>query len=69
MDLYKEIAQWVGWPAVVAGIIIFGSIAFWMLKSRLEHQKEINAELQRKISVPFFYSLSFRNQQPGFPDQ
>jgi hypothetical protein len=50
MEVYIRIAQWVGWPAVVAGIIIFGSIAFWMLKNRLEHQKEINAELQRKIS-------------------
>jgi len=29
MEVYIRIAQWVGWPAVVAGIIIFGSIAFW----------------------------------------
>lgn len=49
MDLYNTIAQWVGWPALVAVLILLGSSGLWLLRSRLDFQKEINDKLNSDL--------------------
>ncbi len=49
MELYDRVAEWAGWPPIVATLILLGSFAIWFLIQRLEHQKEINEGLKNEL--------------------
>ncbi|MBV9791269.1 MAG: hypothetical protein JOZ51_23945 [Chloroflexi bacterium] len=40
MDEFQLIAQWVGWPVIVAVLVVFGSFAFWLQNNRIEALKD-----------------------------
>ncbi len=50
MDLYNLVAQWTGWPIIVAILLLAGGYAIWFLNSRLEYQKEINQKMAKDLS-------------------
>ncbi len=47
MEIYTEIASWIGWPAVVALLIVAGGFAGWLLNNRISELKDINDSLQK----------------------
>lgn len=49
MDSYSLIAAWAGWPVIVAILVIAGSYAGWLLKNRIDTQKEIIERLEREF--------------------
>jgi len=51
MDIYNLIAQWTGWPIIVAVLLSVGIYSIWALKNRLEYQKEINEKLTKDINI------------------
>lgn len=40
MDEFQLIAQWIGWPVIVAGLIVFGGFVFWLQNNRIETLKD-----------------------------
>ena len=63
MDLYSAVASWVGWPAVVAILLILGAYGGWILKNRVDF---LNQELGRtnKGSKPIKHYLLFWERGP-----
>ncbi|MEW5939459.1 MAG: MIR domain-containing protein [Chloroflexota bacterium] len=51
MDLYELVASWIGWPIVVAILLLLGGAALWLLKNRLDYQKEINEQLRKNLEA------------------
>lgn len=49
MALYEVIANWAGWPAVVAMLIIAGGFGYWVLKNRMDLLKEKNEWLREQL--------------------
>lgn len=48
MDEFKVLAEWAGWPVLVAFMLLGGGFAFWLLNNRIEHLKEINTHLEKE---------------------
>ena len=40
MDLYNTLADWAGWPPVVAFLLLIGAFGYWMLNKHIEILKE-----------------------------
>lgn len=49
MELYNLIADWTGWPVIVAIIIIAGTYGYWILQNRIDGLKENNEYLLIKL--------------------
>jgi len=47
MSELRELAEWTGWPTAMALLLLGGGYAFWLLKNRLEHLKEVNGHLEK----------------------
>lgn len=61
MEIYTELAKWVGWPAIVALLLLLGGIAGWILNQRIENLKEKNAHLEKEYSK-FFKTVVSSNK-------
>ncbi|MBV9927971.1 MAG: hypothetical protein JOZ96_23325 [Acidobacteria bacterium] len=53
---YKTIAEWSGWPVIVAVILAGGGYAFWLLSQRIERLKEVNTNLEKERAWDGSYS-------------
>ena len=42
MDIYNLIASWLGWPIVVAFLLLAGGYGYWTLSNRIDGLKEKN---------------------------
>ena len=51
MELYESIANWAGWPALVAILVLAGSYAYFVIQSRLELLKEKTEWLEQQLEV------------------
>jgi DNA repair exonuclease SbcCD ATPase subunit len=49
MDLYNTISSWVGWPVVVALLILGGSYAYFVFQNRLDFLKDKNEWLDKQV--------------------
>lgn len=49
MDIYNVVANWAGWPIVVAVILLASSYASWLLRNRIDTLKESNEQLKSKV--------------------
>ena len=49
MEQFKLIAQWAGWPALVAVLILFGGYEIRRLKNRIDSLKEDNDRFAREL--------------------
>jgi len=49
MELYNVIANWVGWPTVVALLLLGGAFGYWILNKHIELLKEKNTGLEKEI--------------------
>jgi DNA repair exonuclease SbcCD ATPase subunit len=50
MDLFNTIASWVGWPVVVAILLLAGSYAYFVLQKHLELLKDKNEWLEKQVA-------------------
>ena len=46
---YQTIANWTGWPPIVAILTIVGGIGVWFFESRIRIQREKNELLENKL--------------------
>jgi hypothetical protein len=72
MDEIKVLAEWTGWPAVVAFMLLGGGLAYWLLKNRIEHLKETNASLESGLAGNSSYSYercAIRVVSPSFGER
>ena len=49
MDIYTSIASWLGWPGVIAFLVLVGMFGYWMLSQRIEVLKDQNAALEMRL--------------------
>ena len=56
MDTYNLIAGWLGWPIVVALLLLAGGYGYWVLNNRIDSLKEQKDYLELKLSEADKYS-------------
>jgi hypothetical protein len=49
MENYGLIAQWIGWPPIVIGLLIVGGLGVWFFKARLDIQRDKYDLLENKF--------------------
>ncbi len=49
MEQWTLIAQWAGWPVVVAALLLFGGSQYFRLRNRIDSLKEDNERLAREV--------------------
>lgn len=49
MEIYNSIANWTGWPTLVALLIIAGAYGYFILQKQIEYIKEENESLKYRI--------------------
>jgi len=50
MELYNILANWVGWPVVVAFLLVSGGYAYWAFKKHINFLKEKNDWLEKEVN-------------------
>jgi len=51
MELYNTIAGWMGWPAIVAFLLLAGGYGYWVIHARSELLEEKNAWLKAQLTT------------------
>lgn len=57
MEIYTTIADWSGWPPIVAFLILMGGIGLWVYQKHIDILKEQIKLLERSLGIIFGYFI------------